>query len=98
MPTFEIVSINDAVRSAGGSRRQQALQEYVSFIEQLPGGQAGKLTPSTGETSLTVRRRISSAAKLVGRELDIKRVGEEVFFWVKTAGSSRRRGRPRKTV
>ena len=61
-------------------------------------GQAGKFQSSEGESALAMRRRLNAAAKLTGKDLVIKRAGEEVYFWEesKKSGGRRRRGRPRK--
>ena len=40
---------------------------------------------------------MGAAAKMGGKSLVIKRVGEEVLFWAKERGTGlRKRGRPRK--
>ena len=45
----------------------------------------------------TVRRRLGAAAKLAETKLVIKRVGEEVYFWVAEEAPKRRASRrPRK--
>ncbi len=96
MPTFEVVPVQEAMRRSTNSRRARQVQEYVAYIEQLNEGQAGKLTPLENETALTVRRRLSSAAKISGRDLRISRSGDEIYFWIQTAAPRRRRGRPPK--
>lgn len=95
MPHFEVVSLPEAMRQAGVSKRDLVMQEYQGYIGELRPGQAGKLLPSEGETSLTLRRRLTSAAKQVGKEIEVKRFGDEVLFWL-TEGTGRRRGRPPK--
>ena len=96
MPTFEIVSQPDAEFKTATEKRVKILSEYLGFIEQLKAGQAGRLAASEGETIGAVRRRIGAAAKLAGKDLVIKRVGEEIFFWAKP-GTGKRRGRPSKS-
>ena len=96
MPTFEIVSQPDAEFKTATEKRVKILSEYLGFIEQLKSGQAGRLGASEGESVGAVRRRIGAAAKLAGKDLVIKRVGEEIYFWAKS-GTGKRRGRPRKT-
>ena len=94
MPQFELVSREEAqARTATPGRRSQILQEYLDYIGQLKEGQSGKLQPSQEETVATVRRRLGVAAKVSGRELVIKRTGDEVYFWVEQP-ARRRRGRP----
>lgn len=96
MPTFEIVSQPDAELKTATEKRAKILSEYLGFIEQLKTGQAGRLAASEGETIGAVRRRIGAAAKLAGKDLVIKRVGEKIFFWAKP-GTGKRRGRPPKS-
>ena len=74
-------------------RRAQITQEYLSNIEKLEPGQAGRLQPTEGETVAAIRRRVGAAAKLSGKPVTIKRVGQEVFFWVteREQGTRRRR-------
>ena len=67
-------------------------QEYLGYIEQLTEGQAGRLQPDEGqagrlqpdegESVATVRRRLGVAAKSSGKDITIKRQGNEVYFWV----------------
>ena len=96
MPTFELVSRDDAEIKSATGKRAELMKEYLSYLEQLGEGQAGKLQPSEGETAGAVRRRLGAAAKLAGKELVIKRNDDDIYFWVK-AGTGRRRGRPSKS-
>ena len=98
MPTFETVPLSDAeIRTATGKRAVQ-MQEYLGYVAQLEGGQAGKLQAAEGETAASVRRRLGAAAKLSGKDIVIKRAGEEIYFWLRddTAKTTRRRGRARR--
>ena len=94
MPTFQLLSQREALARTVTGKRAQVLQEYVGYIEQLKPGQAGTLRASEGETLSAVRRRLGAAAKLQGKNLVIKRTGDEVVFWL--GEPRRRRGRPRK--
>ena len=82
------------MKSATG-KRAQMMAEYVGFIERLQEGQAGKLQPDEGETVVAVRRRLGAAANLAGKDLVMKRAGDEIYFWLPRPGE-RPRGRPRK--
>ena len=93
MPTFKVVSQQEAELRAATGRRAEITREYLGYVNQLGPGQAGCLRPSEDETIAAVRRRLGTAAKLGGKDLTIKRVGDEIYFWAKT----RRRGRPRKS-
>jgi len=81
MPTFDQVSLQEAMLKTAG-KRAQTTQEYLGYIEQLTEGQAGRLQPGEGESMATVRRRLGVAAKLSGKDITIKRQGNEVYFWV----------------
>ncbi len=101
MPKLDIVPIEDAKvkttsESASVRKRAQILQEYRGYIDQLKSGQAGRLVAGAGETTATVRRRLGAAARAAGKNLTIKRAGDEVYFWVERRGPAngrRRRGR-----
>jgi len=86
MPRFAVVPLREAKQRAVPSGRQRIVQEYAGYIEQLGSGQAGKLTPGEGETSLTIRRRLMSAARETGKRLRITRNGDEVYFWLDADG------------
>ena len=95
MPKFEAIPLSEAkLRSATG-RRAQITQEYLAYIKELQAGQAGRLQPGEGETVGAVRRRLGAAAKLFGKPVTIKRVGDEVFFWLggQEQTTRRRRGK-----
>ncbi len=99
MPKFELVSLEEATMKSATGRQAQITREYLGYIQQLKEGQAGKLQPGEGEKVAAVRRRLGIAAKAAGKDLAIKRVGDEIYFWVKSQdkGRPRRRGRrPRK--
>ena len=95
MPEFELIPRQEAIASSSTRGRPDAIREYSQFLEQLGREEAGKLTPSEGETVATVRRRLGSAVKASGKSMQIKRVGAEIFFWEEPP--KRRVGRPRKS-
>ena len=99
MPKLELIPVSEAMLKSATGKRAQIAQEYVSYIEQLGEGQAGRLQPDEGESVQAIRRRLGLAAKLVGKELAIKRTGEEVYFWLAEKPTPRRRqGRSLKTT
>ena len=82
MPGFRRVSREEA------SNRQPSLnpallrlKQYEGYIKKVPAGETGRLTPGKGETPAAVRRRLGAAAKALGVQLKVKRVGDRVFFW-----------------
>ena len=92
MPRFEIIPAGDVPQPKPTGRRAEILNEYTGYIEQIGRRGAGKLTPLEGETTQAVRRRLGAAAKLAGEELEIRRTGDDIYFWHR----ARRPGRPRK--
>ena len=82
MPGFRRVS-----RDETSSRRPAVnpallrLKQYQGYIKKVPAGETGRLTAGKGETPAAVRRRLGAAAKALGVQLKVKRVGDRVFFW-----------------
>jgi hypothetical protein len=97
MPEFTTVSVQEAqIRTIPG-RRGKFINEYADYIQQVPQGQAGKLTVGADEKHTTVRRRLVSAAQALGRNLIIKRSGSDIYFWSEERREEQpRRGRPRR--
>ncbi len=97
MPKFDIVPIEKvSAKSASEGKRAQVLQEYRGYIDQLRGGEAGRLVASAGETTATVRRRLGDAARAARKKLTIRRAGDQVYFWIegrRSANGRRRRGK-----
>ena len=93
MPTFDQVSLQEALLKTATGKTAQITQEYLGYIEQLTEGQAGRLQPVEGESVATVRRRLGVAAKLSGKDITIKRQGNEVYFWVQQESRPRRQRR-----
>ncbi len=93
MPLFETVSMDEARARTASPEKAQLVAEYLAYIERLAPSTAGKLQPSEGENTRALRRRLGAAAKASGKDLVIKTVGGDVYFWIKA-----RRGRPRKVA
>ena len=82
MPIFDQVPLQEAMLKTATGRTAWIKQEYRGYIEQLTEGQAGRLQPDEGESVATIRRRLGVAAKSSGKDITIKRQGNEVYFWV----------------
>jgi hypothetical protein len=81
MPEFTTVSVQEAqVRTIPG-RQGRFINEYADYIQQVPAGQAGRLRIGETENSLTIRRRLITAAKTMNIPLIIKRSGNDLYFW-----------------
>ena len=94
MPSFERVSLEEARMLTATGKRAERLREYTQFIQQVGPSGAGKLSPDEGESSMAVRRRLTQAAKASGKSIAIRRLGDDVYFWLDE--NPRPRGRPRK--
>lgn len=100
LPKFELISQDEAqAKSKFGGRSGQVLAMYMFFIEQLREGRAGRLKPGEGETIQAVRRRLGKAAKMAGKDLTIRRVHEEIYFWLGSDESAKQpKRKPRRSV
>ena len=65
----------------------------MGYIQRVAPGQAAKLEPGESETTQAVRRRLAAAAEALGKELQVRRSADAVYFW---SPETPRRGRPRK--
>jgi hypothetical protein len=100
MPEFTTVSVTEAQMRTIPGRQGQFINEYADYIQQLPQGQAGKLTIREDEKHTTVRHRLATAAKAMNVPLIIKRSGNELYFWREDGEADQprsRRGRRPKT-
>ena len=93
MPTFDTLPLNEARANSATGQRAALLQEYIGYIQILAPEQAGKLEPGVGETTQAARRRLTAAAEALGKEPQVRRSANAVYFW---AAETPRRGRPRK--
>ena len=92
MPQFTTTTLEEAQRLTGGGKREKDLAAYLESVNGLSAGTAGKVVPSEGETLSTVRRRLGDAVRRSGRDIEIRRTEDAVYFWVR---DGRRRSRPR---
>ena len=82
MPGFRRVAREEASdRQPSVSPALLRLRQYQGYIKRVGPGLTGRLTPDKGETTAAVRRRLGAAAKALGVQLTVKRVGDRVFFW-----------------
>ena len=94
MPEFEVVSRQEAIETSSTTHRSEVIREYIRQIETLGRDEAVRVSPSDEETIATVRRRLGAAVKASGKNIQIKRVGTEIYFWEEPP--KKRGGRPRK--
>jgi hypothetical protein len=81
MPEFTTVPVQEAqIRTIPG-RQGRFINEYADYIQQLPQGQAGKLSIREDEKHTAIRRRLATTAKAMNINLIIKRSGTDLYFW-----------------
>ncbi len=81
MAEFTIIKESDAPRPARQTGRLAArMREYEKYIEAVPAGKVGRLTPSRGETARGIALRISRAAKRMGKASNTWVVDGTVYF------------------
>jgi hypothetical protein len=81
MPKFTTVSVQEAQMRTFPGRRGTFINEFADYIQQLPQGQAGKLTVGEGEKHTAIRRRLATTAKTMNIPLIVKRSGNDIYFW-----------------
>jgi hypothetical protein len=94
MPEFTTMSVQEAQLRTIPGRQGKFISEYADYIQQLPQGQAGKLTIGEGEKHTAIRRRLVTTAKAMNIPLIVKRSGNNLYFWRENGGedvSSKRR-------
>jgi hypothetical protein len=97
MPEFTTVSVQEAQLRTIPGRQGTFSNEYADYIQQLPQGQAGKLSIGEDEKHTAIRRRLATTAKAMNVPLIIKRSGNELYFWREERDAEQpRRGRPRR--
>jgi hypothetical protein len=97
MPEFTTVSVQEAQMRTIPGRQGTFINEYADYIQQVPQGQAGKLTIGEEEKHTTVRRRLVTAAKAMSTPLIIKRSGNDIYFWREEGGNEQPRRKRRYT-
>ena len=76
MPTLELVSRQQAqLELSLSGKRGAMMRQYMEYINQLESDGAGRLTPDEGETTAALRRRLGTAAKLLGKNIVTARQG-----------------------
>lgn len=79
----EYVSKEEAETIRRKMPKSKTMEEYESYLKQLPDGQVGKLVVD-GKDSIkpqTVRSRLNRAGKSLKLNVETKRVGNTVLFW-----------------
>jgi hypothetical protein len=97
MSEFTTVSVQEAQLRTIPGRQGKFINEYADYIQQLPKGQAGKLTIGEGEKHTAIRRRLVTTAKAMHIPLIVKRSGNDLYFWREDRGDEQPRSKRRYT-
>ena len=82
MPEFEVMPLQEAMISSTTTGKGSPIaQQYASYIQRVRLAEAGKLTPSDGDTVATVRHCLGAAVKVSAGSMHIKRIGANIYFW-----------------
>lgn len=83
MAEFTVIKESEAPRPTRQTGRLAArMREYEKFVEGVPAGRVGKLTPSRGETPRGVALRVSRAGKRMNKSINTWVVDDTVYFSV----------------
>lgn len=81
MAEFTVIKESDAPRpSRQSGRLASRMREYEKYVEGVPPGKVGKLTPSRGETARGLSLRISRAARRTNRSINTWMLDDVVYF------------------
>jgi len=65
-------------------KREEIMEEYKGYIKLLTSPDViKKLIPNEGEKVATLKNRLRRAAKALGKEIELKKSGNAIFFWLK---------------
>ena len=80
MPEFRQLSAEETARMASRPRVNHVdLTEYTQFLGQLAQGDWGELVLDAGDAQRTVKRRLTTAGKSLGKSIHYRRGGERTI-------------------
>ncbi len=84
MPTFTLMSREEAALYSATGKRAQITKQYIGYINELNARQSGKLELEEGESVPTVKRRLHTAAKAARKQISIDAVrNNTIYFSIK---------------
>ena len=81
MPEFDLLPLGEAIDKYVSDTHSASVAEYLGYINSLRPGQAGRLQLREGEKIGQVRMQLGTAARLAGKNVVIRRAGDEIIFW-----------------
>jgi hypothetical protein len=93
MAQFGKIPLREARLKTFSGRNADIVNEYASYIQSLAPDESGTLSLETGEKAVTVRRRLTQAAKALDTKLIIRLSGDTLYLWKGTTGEEHPTGR-----
>jgi hypothetical protein len=90
MPDFRVIPSEEAAQMQTRRGRSVDLSQYLSHLRVVDTGQMGEATLSANEKKATVKRRLTTAAKQLGKGLKYRRSGETRVVYEVTEPKERR--------
>jgi hypothetical protein len=81
MPRFRTLSPEETAQMQSRRGRSVDLTEYLAALRELSQGQVGEASLTDDEKKSTVKRRLTSAAKQLGKTLRYRRSGDRVVVF-----------------
>jgi hypothetical protein len=86
MPRFRTLSPEETAKLQTRRGRSVDLTDYLAALRDLALGQVGEAALGDEEKKSTVKRRLTSAAKQMGRSLRYRRSGDRIVIFEVTGG------------
>ena len=86
MPRFRTLSPEETAKLQTRRGRSVDLTEYLAALRDLAPGQVGEAALAEDEKKSTVKRRLTSAAKQLGKSLRYRRSGDRMVVFEVTSG------------
>ena len=93
MARFSTVSLEEARRSLLPPRRATQ-EQYRDYVRNLSPDTAGRLELGPEDHPITERTRLKAAAKAEGINLEVRRRGSAMVFWLTTEAPKTRAKAP----
>ena len=81
MPKFRTLSVEETAQMQSRRGRSVDLTDYLAALREFAPGQLGEAALTGDEKKSTVKRRLTSAAKQLGKAVKYRRSGEKVVIY-----------------
>ena len=86
MPRLRVLSEEEVAQMHRRRGRAVDLTEYLDHLRDLSPGRVGEATLYDGERKSTIKRRLTAAAKQLGKGLRYRRSAENTIIYEVTSG------------